>query len=480
MGTLQVGTKSYFVVDIFAMPEKIDTSLIHSASEFIILTHLNRPLIKLNANSKIEGDLCDEWRVEDDFKKFTFHVREDAQWSDGTKLTSQDVVATIQRQMSLNSANHFNFKEILKVSNIGGNKFIVQLKSKNLSFIRHVTYPEFGVLHKSQISKEVGKLDHAITSGPYVLEKHENGRYYLSKNKFYKNSEEGSPSHVVFQSTDIETQLNGLNSGKIDFAIPHRLLSRSQHNSVVESKKLSISSPHIGYTFWVSINPKSKSLSDVKTRHWIQKVLDSSKLSLEKEAPFWQHAKQLYLPDGLGRPKQEDIDSIWSEINSNAVKPQGSLKLKVLVGSDFPLRNQFLDLLKKNNIEIVVTEYSSPDEMFKKLKSEEFDLFQVRNDFSSEDLHENLQTTFNPSSFLMLTDSKDNQFQSDLVKALSSSSDEDRHNIYSNIGRKVLRKGYIAPLLYQKVIFYYQKNLDISKLSVLYPELSIWKISPKK
>jgi hypothetical protein len=113
----------------------------------------------------------------------------------------------------------------------------------------------------------------------------------------------------------------------------------------------------------------------------------------------------------------------------------------------------------------------------KKQKKMEFDLMVARNDFSSEDLHENLQTTFNPIYKIIFTDNKDNQYQEYLEKALTEFDEVKRFLIYKDIGMDVLKKGYIVPLVYNKIIFYHHENVDISSWSNLFPELSLWKIS---
>ena len=104
----------------------------------------------------------------------------------------------------------------------------------------------------------------------------------------------------------------------------------------------------------------------------------------------------------------------------------------------------------------------------------------MRNDFSSIDLHENLQTTFNPVHPLIITSKKDDQFQDDLRKALNTEDETERHKIYKEIAIRVLRDGYIVPIAYHKMVFIHKNSVDVSSWSKLFPEISLWKINIKK
>jgi peptide/nickel transport system substrate-binding protein len=52
---------------------------------------------KMSANLEPVPDLADSWEVNEDSTAFTFHLREGLQWNDGTPLTVDDIIFTIER-----------------------------------------------------------------------------------------------------------------------------------------------------------------------------------------------------------------------------------------------------------------------------------------------------------------------------------------------------------------------------------------------
>src|SRR5277367_2168268 len=46
---------------------------------------------------KVEGDLAESWTVSPDRMTYTFHLRPDIRFHDGSRLTSEDVAASYQR-----------------------------------------------------------------------------------------------------------------------------------------------------------------------------------------------------------------------------------------------------------------------------------------------------------------------------------------------------------------------------------------------
>jgi len=57
-------------------------------------------LITINDDYRPEGDLCERWEVTNAGKTWTFHLRENVTFSDGSLLTANDVVATTQYILS--------------------------------------------------------------------------------------------------------------------------------------------------------------------------------------------------------------------------------------------------------------------------------------------------------------------------------------------------------------------------------------------
>ena len=53
-------------------------------------------LIRYDKNLQLEGELAESWEISEDNLSFTFHLRKDVTWHDGTPFTSADVLFTYQ------------------------------------------------------------------------------------------------------------------------------------------------------------------------------------------------------------------------------------------------------------------------------------------------------------------------------------------------------------------------------------------------
>lgn len=479
IGASMKASESNLVAEITAIPSTLDVSLVNTAGDYIVLNHLNRNLVKLNKFAKIEGELIDRWTVEDDFKKYILHVAPNSRFSDGSPISGVDVLESIQRQMRLNTANHFNFGGIKEIKLIDQDTLQVNLKHRNPLFIRHLTYPEFGVLHKSQRDSKVGLATYTITSGPYTLESLQNGRAQLIKNPYFPFSVQTPPNKITLQSGDPATLIERLKKSAVDISMMLSTGTKSDFQQIESSPNLSIFRPHMGYTFWVSINPLSKKLRSLPLRNHIQTLLKSDGFNFADQASVWAPANQLYLPDGLGRPSEARLNEVWRRIKLSAKAPIKRKKLRILLGNHFPFNDEIIAKLSVD-FELEIVTNTTPESRQKLIASRTLDLFVINNDYSSEDLHENLQTTFNKRFPLVTTESKLDQCQTILRDALNSDDESQRHKIYEKIGMMILEKGYIAPIAYRKTVFVHNARLDLSNFSTLYSNFNLWNISLKK
>jgi ABC-type transport system substrate-binding protein len=464
-----------FNISIFPVGS-VDPANVQTAGQFILLHHLLRPLIKVDSQGQIEGDLVESWRVKDNFKHYTFKLKKDAKWSDGSAITTSDIEQSLRRQIKLNTANHFNFSSLEDVKIINEGEFSITLKESNILFIRQLSYPEFGVIkYKNSLPS------YNITSGPYSLISQNDKETKIEINPYYPNFSKSAPKKVTFKNIPPNKLKEELETEALDFALPYSN-SEEEIQSFVNHKSLKITEPHIGYTFWLSINPKSSLLNDASKKRFIQNLITKgTKAKVNEYKYIWKEADQLYLPDGLGRPSEEEIKKIWEDIETTSSK-DGLVgkEIKFLTRTSFPFNKEIVHLLKIAGLNPIITEVNTGQEMWASIKKEKFDISLWSNDFSSLDLHENLQTTFNPIHTLVFTDEVDNQFQKELETALKIEDTFSRQIIYKDIAKKVLLKSYIAPIAYQKVVFIHKKQIDLSSWSSLFPEISLWKINIKK
>ncbi len=470
--SFQVQSTSIFTASIFSGSNILDTSKIQTAGQYISLHQIVRPFTQLDKQAQITANAMKSWKVSNDGTIFDFKMADNLLWSDGTPITVEEVVKSINRQIEIKTANHFDFSTIKSISILNSKELRIELKNKNNNFIRQISYPEFGIV----MVKEDLSIDFSKVSGAYNLIESNNDHFILQKNKHFPYHTTSSPEIVRIEWGDSKDKQSKAQKNHLDFFVPFADFNKKTLNDITTDGEYKQVTPHIGYSFWLSLNPRSEKLSNINTRKQVQALIKRTKFDFDESYPFWIPANQIYLPDGLGRPNRNEVENIWDDIVSlNNPLPSG-LKLTLLMDSSFPFAQKIIDQLNSHNIETTVDWFSPKDNFFEALNKKAYDIIQVRNDFSSIDLHENLQTTFNEKNALIITSEDDNQFKNELQNALSLETLEKRSDVYKDIALKIIQKGYVVPIAYHQVLFVHKKKYDISSWSKLFPEISLWKI----
>jgi peptide/nickel transport system substrate-binding protein len=131
-------------------------------------------LIRFDQNGQPQADLAEAWGVSQDGKVYNFTIRADAAWHDGTPVTSDDILFTIDRMKGDGSLYPQDIKDLW-------NKIeVTKLNDKNLKFtlpepfVPFMDYLNFGVLPKHLLeSVQPDQMANAefnispVGSGPY-------------------------------------------------------------------------------------------------------------------------------------------------------------------------------------------------------------------------------------------------------------------------------------------------------------------------
>ncbi len=85
-----------------AEPRTLDPQICTDISSNIVVMNIFEGLVRLDANGEIKPGVARSWEVSDDGLTYTFHLREDACWSDSDKtpVTAPDFVFGLQRALN--------------------------------------------------------------------------------------------------------------------------------------------------------------------------------------------------------------------------------------------------------------------------------------------------------------------------------------------------------------------------------------------
>ena len=105
-------------------------------------------LIRFDERGLPQADLVEGWGVSEDGTIYNFTLREDAVWHDGTPVTSDDILFTVERMQSAGSLYPEDIKDLwekIEVTQLNDKNFKFTLPEPYVPFIDYLT---FGILPK--------------------------------------------------------------------------------------------------------------------------------------------------------------------------------------------------------------------------------------------------------------------------------------------------------------------------------------------
>lgn len=165
-------------------------ALIHPIAPFYSL------LIRLDPEAKYEDakyicDLCTEMpEAENDGKKYTFKLRDNLKFHDGTPLTAQDVLATYEKIIhppeGIASARKAYFIMVDKVEAPDDKTIVFTLKYPSGAFIPSLASPYNFIYSKAKLDEDMHWYEkNVMGSGPFVFDGREAGA--VIRGKAYKD-----------------------------------------------------------------------------------------------------------------------------------------------------------------------------------------------------------------------------------------------------------------------------------------------------
>lgn len=274
--------------------QSIDPAINDETYGFIYINHAFEGLLTKDINGKIVGGSSDKWEISEDKLKYTFHIREDAKWSDGKKLTADDFVYSYRRVVDPKTASPIaylmyyikNAKDInigkkqidtLGVTAIDENTLTIELENPTLYFEDILASGGCYVPVREDIINKYGD-DWTWNSESYIG----NGAYKMTERKpdeliafelntnywDYKNQVAKKINFVLI--ADEYISLNAVRTGDVDFSINAPPIGEIE--SLIKENLMAVSD--IIGVYYLDLNTKDKTLSDKRVRKALSLAID--------------------------------------------------------------------------------------------------------------------------------------------------------------------------------------------------------------
>ncbi|EIY5515637.1 oligopeptide ABC transporter substrate-binding protein OppA [Salmonella enterica] len=448
-------------------------------------SNVNRDLFEGLLISDVEGHpspgVAEKWENKD-FKVWTFHLRKNAKWSDGTPVTAHDFVYSWQRLADLNTASPYasylqyghiaNIDDIiagkkpatdLGVKALDDHTFEVTLSEPVPYFYKLLVHPSVSPVPKSAVEKFGDKWTqpaNIVTNGAYKLKNWVvNERIVLERNPQYWDNDKTVINQVTYLPISSEvTDVNRYRSGEIDMTYNNMPIELFQKLKKEIPNEVRVD-PYL-CTYYYEINNQKAPFNDVRVRTALKLALDRdiivNKVKNQGDLPAYSYTPPY--TDGAKLVEPEWFK--WSQEKRN----EEAKKLLAEAGftADKPLTFDLLyntsDLHKKLAI-AVASIWKKNLGANVKLENQEWKTFlDTRHQGSFDVARAGWCADYNePTSFLntMLSDSSNNTahykspaFDKLIADTLKVTDDAQRSELYAKAEQQLDKDSAIVPVYY--------------------------------
>ncbi|MFA9594560.1 oligopeptide ABC transporter substrate-binding protein OppA [Citrobacter telavivensis] len=478
---VQLAEKQTLVRNNGSEVQSLDPHKIEGVPESNISRDLFEGLIISDVDGKPSPGVAEKWENKD-FKVWTFHLRKDAKWSDGSPVTAHDFVYSWQRLANPNTASPYasylqyghivNIDDIvagkkpptdLGVKAIDDNTFEVTLSEPVPYFYKLLVHSSVSPVPKAAVEKYGEKWTqpaNIITNGAYKLKDWVvNEHIVLERNPNYWDNAKTVINQVTYLPIASEvTDVNRYRSGEIDMTYNNMPIELFQKLKKEIPNEVHVD-PYL-CTYYYEINNQKAPFTDVRVRTALKLALDRdiivNKVKNQGDLPAYSFTPpytdgaKLTQPEWFGwtqEKRNEEAKKLLAEAGYTAEKP---LTFNLLYNTS--------DLHKKLAI-AAASIWKKNLGVNVKLENQEWKTFlDTRHQGNYDVSRAAWCADYNePTSFLnmVLSDSSNNTthykspaFDKILADALKATNEEQRTELYSKAEQQLDKDSAIVPVFY--------------------------------
>ncbi|TXL66644.1 peptide ABC transporter substrate-binding protein [Cerasibacillus terrae] len=227
-------------------PKSFDPSIGFDSVSWTPLNNLMEGLTRLDEDSVAQAATAEKWDISEDGKTYTFHIRDDAKWSNGDPVVAGDFVYAWKHMLDPDTASEAAFlayfiegaeaynsgegsRDDVKVKAVDEKTLEVVLNAPTGFFLDVLTNPAFFPINQ-KIAEENPKwhaeADTFVGNGPFALVswKHEEEMVFIKNEEYWDHDAVQLDQVHWAMVNDDNTQYQMFSSGDLDLAsIPAEL-----------------------------------------------------------------------------------------------------------------------------------------------------------------------------------------------------------------------------------------------------------------
>ncbi len=246
---------------------------VDSASYFA-QTLIHGGLVRYNEKGEILPGLAERFMVSEDGLRYTFFLRKDLKFSDGTPLTVDDVLASIRATIGPGSPFRANYDSIKSFSSPAPLQVVLELSYKNLPMLLRLA--DLRILPAYVLSESMKNSDqlsrHPIGCGPFFVERWDPGLELVFRaNPNYFGEKAQSPVLIWRIIPDGNLLSSALYRGDVDVA---RVDGRIELGVLSEHSDVEFKKYPGGRTIFLAFNTEKEPYKRPSFRQAISMLID--------------------------------------------------------------------------------------------------------------------------------------------------------------------------------------------------------------
>jgi len=242
------------------------------------------PLIGLDDKGNPCAELAEKWTNSEDFKEWTFKIKEGVKFHDGVQLDADAVIKNFDRYMNMKTKGspfysfdlektYPNLKEVVKVSDyevkLIFNKPISTLIYNMARFGSAIYSPQCFDINTGDFT------DIAKGTGPFKIVEHEKDQYtLLERNEEYYGDKAKAKKVRVKVIPDAETRFSALKSEEIMGVMDLGAITPELSKELLKDKNFDVSTGKSSITHFISTNGVKGPFSNAKMKEALSLIVD--------------------------------------------------------------------------------------------------------------------------------------------------------------------------------------------------------------
>jgi oligopeptide transport system substrate-binding protein len=307
-----------------AEPETIDPALASDQVSMRIATSLFEGLCRVNSAGRPEPGMAGRWDISDDKKTYTFHLRADTTWTNGTPVIAQDFVRSWQRALLpetgsdyanlmfvIRGARAFSEETDKDFSHVGvkaldDRTLQVELENPTPYFIDLCSFVTLAPVPVDTILTHDTawiKPQNIVTNGAYLLEDWRlDDHIRLKKNPHYWDAANVKLSTIEVKPVqDANTALSYFHTGQCDLMMDKGMVPPSLTQRLKQEPWFH-TGPFLG-TWFIRINVTRPPFNDARVRQAFALAVDKKRI-VEKITQLGEPIASGIVPPGTGADYQ--------------------------------------------------------------------------------------------------------------------------------------------------------------------------------